>query len=143
MDKFILRNLTINDYLNYKSHINSNIDENKYINFINNILNENHKIIIVEYDNKIIGSGTLLIEYKMTYGGCKMGHIENILVNENMRGKKVGSMLLNYLTNIANQNKCYRIDLSCEPYLKKFYISNGFIKENCNLTMLISTNYEI
>ena len=77
----------------------------------------------------------------MTHGGCKMGHIENILVSENMRGKKIGSMLLNHLSNMAKQNKCYRIDLSCEYNLKNFYLSNGFIKENCNLTMLIPTNY--
>ena len=91
--------------------------------------------------SNIIGSGTLLIENKMTYGGCKMGHIENVLVDENMRGKSFGSMIVNYLTNIAKQHKCYRIDLSCKSHLKKFYIKNGYTNESTSMTMLIPDNY--
>jgi hypothetical protein len=59
-----------------------------------------------------------------------------------MRGNKFGSMIVNYLTNIAKQNNCYRIDLSCISDLKKFYFSNGFINENLSLTMLLPENYK-
>ena len=142
MEQYTIRKLNINDYINYTTHIQSNITETLYTHFINNILNENHHIVVIEYESRIIGSGTLLIEHKMTYGGCKMGHIENILVNENMRGKKIGSMLINFLTNIAKQYNCYRIDLTCTSGLKHFYFSNGFINENLSLTMLLPDNYK-
>ena len=141
MAEYNIRRLNINDFINYKLHINSNIEINKYINFINHILNENHHIIVVEYDDKIIGSGTLLIEHKMTYNGCKMGHIENILVDENMRGKNIGSMIVNELTKIAKQSKCYRIDLTCTSDLKHFYIKNGYTNESTSMTMLVPENY--
>ena len=142
MEHYTIRELNINDYTNYTSHINSTITETSYTHFINNILNENHHIVVIEYESRIIASGTLLIEHKMTYGGCKMGHIENILVDECMRGKKFGSMIVNYLTTIAKENNCYRIDLTCVPELKKFYKTNGFINENISFTMLIPENYK-
>ena len=75
-----IRKIEFSDFLNYKTHINSNISKEFFENFVNNILNENHHILVLEYDNIIVGRGTLLIEEKMTYGGCKMGHIENILI---------------------------------------------------------------
>ena len=142
MEQYTVRNLNTNDYTNYTSHIKSNITEMVFTHFINNILNENHHIVVIEYESKIIGSGTLLIEDKMTYGGCKMGHIENILVDLNMRGKKIGSMIVNYLTNIAKQYNCYRIDLTCVHDLENFYVSNGFINKNISLTMFLPENYK-
>jgi len=143
MNNIAIRKLEINDFTNYTSHINSTITETAYTHFINNILNKNHHIVVIEYESKIIGSGTLLIEHKMTYGGCKMGHIENILVNENMRGKKIGSMIINFLTTIAKENNCYRIDLTCTPELKHFYFSNGYTHESTSMTMLIPENFNV
>jgi predicted GNAT family N-acyltransferase len=141
MADYKIRKLNINDFINYNLHIHSNIEINKYVNFINNILNENHHIIVVEHDDKIIGSGTLLIEHKMTYNGCKMGHIENILIDENMRERKLGSMIVKALTDIAKQHTCYRIDLTCTSDLKYFYKTNGFTIESTSMTMLIPENY--
>jgi glucosamine-phosphate N-acetyltransferase len=143
MSQYIIRPLNINDYTTYISHIHSRVEKKAYNNFINNILNENHQIVVVEYQGKLIGSGTLLIEHKLTYGGCKMGHIENILVDETMRGKKIGSMIVNYLNNIAIHNKCYRIDLTCSNELKPFYISNGYTIKNVSMTRLIPENYNV
>ena len=81
---------------------------------------------VIEYDNKIVGSGTLLIEEKMTYGGCKMGHIENILIDVDVRGKKLGTKIMHELVKIADEQKCYRVDLVCENKLVKFYKPIGF-----------------
>ncbi len=33
----------------------------------------------------MIGTGTIFIEEKLTYGGCRMGHIEDIFVHKNHR----------------------------------------------------------
>jgi glucosamine-phosphate N-acetyltransferase len=142
MEKYTIRKLDLNDYKQYTTHIQSNISEMLYTHFITDILNENHHIVVIEYESKIIASGTLFIEHKMTYGGCKMGHIENILVDECMRGNKFGSMIVNYLTNIAKQYNCYRIDLTCLPDLKKFYFSNGYTIELTSMTMFLPENYK-
>jgi glucosamine-phosphate N-acetyltransferase len=131
-----IRNIELSDFYNYKKHINSDISNEYFDNFVNNILNDNHHILVIEYENIIVGSGTLLIEEKMTYGGCKMGHIENILIDENMRGKKLGTLLIHELIKIADQKKCYRVDLGCENFLKKFYKSVGFNDSLICMTLL-------
>ena len=71
-----LRNINLNDYNQYKQHINSNFTFEYFEYFLSNLLNENHVIIIVKKKDKLIASGTLLIEEKLTYNGCKLGHIE-------------------------------------------------------------------
>jgi len=136
-----IRNIKLSDFYNYKHHINSNISKEYFENFVNNILSNNHHIVVIEYDNKIVGSGTLLIEEKMTYGGCKMGHIENILIDEDMRGKKLGTLLVNELVKIANQKKCYRIDLACEKKIINFYRNIGFNDKLVCMTLLNKENF--
>jgi len=139
---FIIRKISLLDYNNYKQHINSDISKEYFEHFINNILNENHHILVIDYENKIIGSGTLLIEEKMTYGGCKMGHVENILIDENMRKKNLGTLLMNELIKIANQQKCYRVDLVCENSLINFYSNVGFYNKLTCMTLLNTHNFK-
>lgn len=139
---YIIRKINSNDYSKYTSHIHSNISGEYFEHFVNNILNDNHFILVIEKDNKIIGSGALLIEEKMTYGGCKMGHIENIYIDESMRGQKFGSILVNELVYIAKQYKCYRIDLSCENHLIPFYQNIGFDTNIISMSMRIEENYK-
>ena len=58
--------LSKNHYLKYKKLINSNVTEDFFINFINNVLNDNHIIMVLEDEENIIGTGTILIEKKLT-----------------------------------------------------------------------------
>jgi glucosamine-phosphate N-acetyltransferase len=139
---YIIRKISLDDYISYKTHIQSDVSFDFFSNFVNNILNNNHCILVIEKDSKIIGSGTLLIEEKMTYGGCKMGHIENIYIDESMRGKKYGSILVNELVSIAKNHKCYRIDLSCENHLIPFYKNIGFDTNIICMSMHIKENYK-
>ena len=131
-----IRNIKSSDFYNYKQHINSNISKDYFDNFISSVLNDNHHILVIEVNNQIIGSGTLLIEEKMTYGGCKMGHIENVLIDDNMRGNKYGTFIVNELIKIADNHKCYRIDLICTEQLIPFYKNVGFDKTLAGLSFL-------
>lgn len=137
------KHLSIEEYDIYKKHINSDFTLQFYDNFLKNVLNEKHIIIILKNSDltQIIASGTLLIEDKLTYGGCKMGHIENILVEENFRGKGYGKKIVDYLVNYARDNKCYRIDLSCEEKLVDFYQLNGFNNKIICMSQLFKENF--
>lgn len=129
-------------YLQYKNLINSNITEEFFTNFINNVLNDNHIIMVLEdEEDKIIGTGTILIEEKLTYGGCKMGHIENILINENYRKRGYGKQIVSKLLEICNSKKCYRVDLNCSSELENFYKKNGFDKKNICMNVYFKENF--
>ena len=124
-------NLSRKHYQQYKTLIDSNITEDFFCDFIDNVLNDDHIIIILEDDDEnMVGSGTLFIEKKLTYGGCNMGHIENILINEKYRGNGYGEKMVNILLEIGKEKKCYRVDLNCNSELEHFYQKNGFDKKN-------------
>lgn len=143
MSNYIIRNLNEKDYLQYVKLINSNISKNFFENFIKNILNENHLIYVIEINNLLIATGILLIENKLTNNGCLMGHIENILVHENYRGKGFGEIIVKKLLEIAKEKKCYRVDLICKPELEYFYLKNDLKNNNIGMNILFKENFKI
>lgn len=136
------RNIIVDDYLKYIKLINSNVDYEYFVNFLKNILNKNHKIIvIIDENNEIIGTGTVFIEYKLTHNGCKMGHLENILIDKNYQGKGYGEKLVEELLRICKNNNCYRVDLNCNKELTNFYNKNGFNINNICMNVFIKENF--
>ena len=137
----VIRKIHHNDYEQYIKLINSNITRIKYDNFIDNVLGPNHEIIVHEHKGKLISTGTLLIEPKLTYGGCKMGHIENILVHPDHRKKGYGEQLVHKLLEYAKENGCYRVDLNCTSELENFYKKNGFKQKHICMNVYFKENF--
>lgn len=134
--------LSKKNYTQYKTLIKSNITEEFFYDFIDNTLNENHIIIVLEDEKEnIIGSGTIIIEKKLTYGGCNMGHIENILIDEKYRGQRYGEKLVNVLLEICAKKKCYRVDLNCNEELEQFYNKSGFTKKHLCMNIYFKENF--
>jgi len=80
--------------------------------------------VINNYD--IVASGTIIIEPKIIRGGNSVGHIEDIVVINHMRGKGISHQILNKLKLLARENNCYKIILDCDNEVKNVYIKNGF-----------------
>ena len=96
-------------------------------NILNKILNdENHIIHVAEYDGKIVGSTTLLIEQKFIHQGGFVGHIEDVVVKKEFEKLGIGMKLVNSLLQVAEERKCYKTILNCEDSLKPFYERIGF-----------------
>ena len=89
-----IRPINNNDYEKYIQLINISISKSCFDDFINNVLSDLHIIYVLEKNNNIIGTGTLYIEKKLTYNISKMGHIENIFIDENHRGKGYGEKIV-------------------------------------------------
>ena len=91
-------------------------------------LGENHIIYVVEdvENNQVIASATLLIEPKIINNFSKVGHIEDVVVNSEYRGRGVGKMVGSFLTDIAKERGCYKCTLDCGPDKKPFYESCGY-----------------
>jgi len=54
----------------------------------------NSIILVYLENNKIVGSITLIIEQKFIYNLGKIGHIEDVFVDNNYRNKGIGSDLI-------------------------------------------------
>ncbi|MBW2978281.1 GNAT family N-acetyltransferase [Candidatus Woesearchaeota archaeon] len=90
------------------------------------IKDEYHYLCVVEEDNGIIGSGTLLIQKNLSHGGRPYGHIENIVVDINHRKKGIGKEIARHLIEKAKENNCYKVILDCKKENIPFYEKCGF-----------------
>ena len=136
------RKLQKNDYnkkyLDLLSQLTEvNKEKISFVDFCNFIdkLNENHHIIVIIHNNKIVASGTLLIEDKIIHGMSKVGHIEDIVVDSNSRGLGLGKKIISYLTNLAKENNCYKVILNCNEENCKFYQKCGFVKKEIEMAI--------
>lgn len=92
------------------------------------ISNTSSNSIVGVIDDKVIAYGSIIIENKIR-GECA-GHIEDIVVDKEVRGKNIGVDLINKLIEIGKNKKCYRITLLCDKSLEKFYCKNKFKIDN-------------
>ena len=103
-----------------------NIDRKKAWNDFNS--NTSSNSIVGIYNNRIIAYGSVVIENKIR--GEVAGHIEDIVVDSEVRGKMVGVSLIKELIEISKRKGCYRITLFCNEKLVNFYSRNGFKVNN-------------
>lgn len=97
------------------------------------IINANSTIWVIEEDGKLIGTGTLLYEYKFIRDISKCAHIEDVCINKDYRGKNYGTLLIDHLITEAQNNNCYKIILDCNSELEKFYAKSGLIKNGIQM----------
>ncbi len=88
--------------------------------------NPDHIIVVAELDGKIVGTTTLLIEPKFIHGGGLVGHIEDVVVDKNFEGQKIGEKIMKYLLEFAKNRGCYKTILDCTDDVKPFYEKLGF-----------------
>ncbi len=105
----------------------SDIERNKAEEIFEKInSNPDHVIVVAELDGKIVGSTTLLIETKFIHGGGLVGHIEDVVVDKNFQGQKIGEKIMKYLLEFAKNRGCYKTILDCTDDVKPFYEKLGF-----------------
>jgi len=107
----------------------SDIDRNKAEKIFEKInLNPDHIIVVAELDGKIVGTTTLLIEPKFIHKGGLVGHIEDVVVDKNFQGQKIGEKIMKHLLEFAKNRGCYKTILDCTDDVKPFYEKLGFKK---------------
>jgi glucosamine-phosphate N-acetyltransferase len=76
---------------------------------------------------KIIGSGTVILEPKIIRSGKYVGHIEDIVIDPNFRGKYIGQTILSMCKSYCETKNCYKVILDCDTDLQTFYEKNDFV----------------
>ncbi len=137
MDTFIIRLIEANDTavteLLQQFRKSYNINTTDFVRFIDT-LNDNHQIyVIIDKLNNIIGTGTLLIEHKIIHNLGKVGHIEDIVIDEKYRHQQPGTRLIGFLKQKAMEHGCYKAILNCKEEAIGFYEKNGFYNTNIQM----------
>ena len=91
-------------------------------------------IYVAEEDNMILGYAFCVLQQQTAPSMVKIKtlYIDDLCVDENTRGKHVGSQLYQYVLSAAKEMGCYNVTLNvweCNPTAKKFY-------EKCGLSVL-------
>lgn len=98
---------------------------------------KNHFLIVAEENGEIIGTGLLLIQLNLFHGGKLSAHIENVVTDENQRGKGIGKKIIEELIKKAKEKNCYKIILDCKKSNVPFYEKCG-LKETGEVEMRIN-----
>ena len=85
-----------------------------------------YTIAVAELEGRVVGATTLLIEQKFIHNGGLVGHIEDVVVDKNHQGQKIGEKIMKFLLDIANERGCYKTILDCTDDVKQFYEKLGF-----------------
>ena len=105
----------------------SSIDKNKAETIFEKInSNPDHIIAVAEIDGKVVGATTLLIESKFIHNGGLVGHIEDVVVDKNYQGQKIGEKIMKFLIEMSKKRGCYKTILDCTDDVKPFYEKLGF-----------------
>ncbi|KAJ7472361.1 acyl-CoA N-acyltransferase [Mycena galericulata] len=86
-------------------------------------------VIVDKASDKIVGAGSLFVERKFLRGLGSVGHIEDIAVDKQQQGKKLGIRVIQALTHISENSGCYKTILNCSDDNIPFYIKCGFEKK--------------
>ena len=134
--EYTIRPLTDSDYTNYLQLINqfrpTIFTEEEYKSILEKI-NTYSTIWVMESDNKLIGTTTLMYEYKFIRNIVKLAHVEDVCIDHNYRNKGLGTQLLKFVVNEALKQQCYKIILDCDEKLEHFYTKSGFKKNSIQM----------
>lgn len=118
------------EYLNLLEQLTivnkKDISYQNFCDFID-LLDNNHIIFVIEDNNKIIATTTLLIENKLIHGLGKVGHIEDVVVDKDYNGKNIGKYIVNHVVAYCEKEECYKVILDCNNDVKNFYEKCGFV----------------
>lgn len=81
----------------------------------------NPLVIVHDSTGAIAATGTVVLEQKLTHGGARCGHIEDIAVAKDHQGRQLGRFLIEKLTDLAVRAGCYKVILDCDPKNVAFY----------------------
>ncbi|KAI9566097.1 acyl-CoA N-acyltransferase [Boletus coccyginus] len=90
-------------------------------------------VIVDNASDRIVGVGCVFIERKFLRGFGTVGHIEDIAVDKNQQGKKLGQRIIQALTHISENSGCYKTILNCSDSNIPFYEKCGYAKKEIEM----------
>jgi len=100
----------------------------------------NYKIYIAKYNGKTVGTFSLSIMDNIAHLGKSSGLVEDVVVDNTMRSKGIGKIMMEYAMKICKENNCYKMSLSSNLKRERahsFYEKLGFEKHGFSFLIKI------
>lgn len=91
--------------------------------------NKDYHIVVADVEGKVVSSCTCVIIPNLTHAQRPYAVVENVITDQNFRGKGYATSCLNYAKEIAIKNNCYKIMLmtgSKKETTLNFYRNAGY-----------------
>jgi glucosamine-phosphate N-acetyltransferase len=113
----------------------SDMSESNFRAFYEEMCTQGKRVYVGEIDGCIVCTGTLLLERKFFFGGTYFGHVEDVVVDVNYRGKGYGMKLMELLIDDARRFDCARMVLDCIDDKVEFYKKCGFYRRGNQMNL--------
>lgn len=97
-----------------------------------------HEIYVYRLEDKPVALVTLIIEQKLIHSGSRVGHIEDLVVDEAYRGQGIVKRIIEYCVRQSQIHGCYKVILDCKPELVDFYKGHNFEQGGAYMLFKIS-----
>ncbi|KAH8176716.1 acetyltransferase (GNAT) family protein [Sarocladium implicatum] len=87
-----------------------------------------HFHVVIVHQDRVVGTGALIIERKFIHNLGIIGHIEEIAIDKSFQGKGLGLKLLASLSSVAKNVGCYKTILGTSLKTEPFYTRCGYEK---------------
>ena len=95
---------------------------NKRYDWISSRNDEYYLLVICDGEDRIVGTGSLIVERKFIHELGLVGHIEDIAVDKSQQGKKLGLRIIQALDYVAAQVGCYKV---CSSFFLQYILRCG------------------
>jgi glucosamine-phosphate N-acetyltransferase len=82
---------------------------NKRYDWITSRNDEYYMLVVCDGADRVVGTGSLIVERKFIHELGMVGHIEDIAVEKGQQGKKLGLRIIQALDYVAAQVGCYKV----------------------------------
>lgn len=138
--KMIIRKLTANDQDAFLELINdfrpTHFTENQFCKMLE-VISHTSDIYVIEHENKLIATATLIFEHKFIFNLCTLAHVEDVCVKKEIRGSGLGMKIVQHCVEVAKDRGAYKITLDCASSNIPFYEKCGFETRGTQMTILL------
>lgn len=100
-----------------------------------------YRIYAALADGRVVGTFALLIMDNIAHRGARSAVLEDVVVEERLRGRGVGRQMMRYAGGLCREKGCYKMTLSSNRNREsahRFYESLGFTLHGYSFSMTIA-----
>jgi glucosamine-phosphate N-acetyltransferase len=122
------------------SRVEESDDPRPFNAFVEN-MSPDHVVLVIEDEKnkRIVATGTVWLEHKLSHGGKPVAHIEDIVVDRQSRKTGLGTRVLQALMQLAEARGCHKVVLCASAEGERLYLSQGFERKEVAMVKRIDS----